>query len=235
MRIVKFESSVSLFLPCYNEENNINNIVRKSLYILERITKEFEVIVVDDGSIDGTGKILEKLAKQENKIKLVKHHKNLGYGAALKSGIKASSKQIIAFIDSDGQFEISEIERFLPLLNTHPIVIGFRNPRMDPIHRKINAYLFNKLVQFLFDLKIIDLNCAFKFFRREVFEIVKLKSNGAFINTEILIRAKNAGFSIAEIGVTHYPRKSGVPTGAKSYVIFKAFKELFQLYKELKQ
>ena len=145
------------------------------------------------------------------------------------------SKELIFFTDGDGQFDIGEIKLLLPLIMQNDIVCGYRLDRKDPLMRKLNGWMWTKLVNLLFGMNIRDIDCAFKLFRAEIFEGVKLSSGGALISAEILARAARRGFRIAEVGVHHYPRTAGKQTGAKPAVIIRAFKELFKLYNRIRK
>jgi glycosyltransferase involved in cell wall biosynthesis len=228
--------SLSLFLPCFNEEQNVERTVRASVAALREVTDDFEVIVVNDGSRDRTGEIAERLAAENSHVRVCHHERNRGYGAALRTGFLAARKDLVCFMDADGQFDAREISDLLSLADKADIVSGFRLNRRDPFFRSLNAFLFNRLVRLLFGLKVTDLNCAFKLYHRRVVDAIapQLESTGAFINAEMLIRAKKAGFSIMEIGVHHYPRVAGTQTGAKLSVILRAFKELFALFRKLR-
>jgi len=227
-------NSISLFLPCYNEGETIEAVVKRSSAVLSALTEDFEIIIIDDGSSDRTRGVIERVRLAMREVKVVRHSRNRGYGAAIRSGITASSKEIVCFMDSDGQFDVAEIEILLGALARYDIVAGYRVRRQDPLYRRVNAYLFNRLVRRLFGLTVADVDCGMKVFKRGVFEIVKPKANGAFINAEIVIRAKAAGFAITEVGVNHFARRCGEQTGAKLHVIVCAFKELFGLYRELR-
>ena len=159
----------------------------------------------------------------------------MGYGAALQSGIRAAKKELVFFTDGDGQFDIGEIKLLLPLIEQNDIVCGYRLDRKDPIMRKLNGWMWTRLVNLLFGMHIRDIDCAFKLFRAEVFEGMKMSSAGALISAEILARATRRRFRIAEVGVHHYPRKAGKQTGAKLTVILRAFKELFKLYNRIRK
>lgn len=228
--------SLSLFLPCFNEEQNVERTVRESVAALSEVTDDFEVIVVNDGSRDRTGEIAERLAAENAHVRVCHHEQNRGYGGALRTGFLAAHKDLVCFMDADGQFDVREISDLLSLADKADIVNGFRINRRDPFFRSLNAFLFNRLVRLLFGLKVTDLNCAFKLYHRKVVDAIapQLESTGAFINAEMLIRAKKAGFSIVEVGVHHYPRAAGTQTGAKLSVILRAFKELFALFRKLR-
>jgi glycosyltransferase involved in cell wall biosynthesis len=225
--------SISVFAPCFNEEDNVEKLLNNMLEFIPKISGDYEIIIVDDGSTDATAEIALQLAASHPQIRVIRHKENKGYGAALRTGFENSGKDIIFFTDSDNQFDISEMTKLLPYIRDYDIVTGFRIHRRDNIIRKINEYGFNRLRRLLFGLKLGDLNCAFKMYKREVIKSISMKSNLAFINSEILIRAKKKGFTIKEVGVTHYPRKWGTQTGANLKVITGTFRELFTLRKEL--
>lgn len=226
--------SLSVFFPCYNEEYNIKKIVDSADDFLPSIACDYEIIVVDDGSEDETANVVRSLLKEKPHVRLISHETNRGYGAALRSGFRNSTKDYIFFTDGDNQFDIRDLTHFLPWIREFDIIAGYRIKRQDNFMRTINAWCFQNFVRLLFGLRIRDLNCAFKLFKREVIENVAMASEGAFINAEILVGAMRKGYTIKEIGVAHYPRKWGTRTGANMKVILKAFYELFKLRKKLR-
>jgi len=227
--------SISVFLPCYNEQDNVGRTVEQAITVLESLNIDFELIIVDDGSFDATCKIADKIAAQNKRVKAVHHPTNLGYGAALQSGFKAATKELVFYTDGDGQFDIKEMPPLLPLIAQYDIVSCYRLNRQDSFIRKINAWCWTKLVCFLFGMKIRDIDCAFKLYKREIFDNIKLSSTGALIDAEILARAVLKGYTITQKGVHHYPRTAGEQTGANLRVIFRAFKELFNLYRQIQK
>jgi|Deesub1362A_J573_1020465.scaffolds.fasta_scaffold01035_9 glycosyltransferase involved in cell wall biosynthesis len=226
--------SLSVFFPCYNEEKNIGKLLEKTIRFLPTIADDYEIIVVDDGSKDSTPEVVQSFAKKHSQVRLVRHETNKGYGAAVRTGFESAQKEYIFFTDGDNQFDITEITKLLPYIKDYDIVAGYRLKRRDNFIRKINEFCFNRLVRFLFGLKIKDLNCAFKIYKKEVIKSLKLRSNWGFINSELLIRARKRGYTIKEVGVTHYPRQWGTQTGANPRVVFGSLYELFRLRKELK-
>jgi glycosyltransferase involved in cell wall biosynthesis len=227
--------SISVFFPCYNEQDNVKNVATRAIEVLEAIGADFEVILVNDGSADGTGRAADEIAASDKRVRVVHHPQNRGYGAALQSGIRAAKKEYIFFTDGDGQFDIGELNLLLPLIEQYDIVCGYRLNRQDPFMRKLNGWMWTRLVCFLFGMKIRDIDCAFKMFRNEVFEGMTLSSGGALISAEILARAARRGYRIAEVGVHHYPRTAGKQTGANLKVILRAFRELFKLYNRIRK
>jgi glycosyltransferase involved in cell wall biosynthesis len=227
--------SISVFFPCYNEQGNVTGMVEQTLAVLEKLNADFEVIIVDDGSSDDTGKIADELAGGNDRIKVVHHRTNLGYGAALQSGFKAATKELVFYTDGDGQFDIKEMPGLLDLMEQCDIVSCYRLNRQDNLVRRINAWCWTKLVCLLFGMKIRDIDCAFKLYKREIFDTFKLVSTGALIDAEILARSVRKGYRVVQQGVHHYPRTAGAQTGANLRVILRAFKELFRLWKQIRK
>lgn len=225
--------SISVFFPCYNEADNIMHTVRKALAVLDELKADFEIIVVDDGSTDATGQIADSLAAENDRLKVVHHPANRGYGAALRSGFKAAQKELVFYTDGDGQFDFNEMPPLLSLMEKYDIVSCYRINRQEGLIRKINAWCWTKLVCLVFGLKLRDIDCAFKLYKREIFDNIGILSTGALVDAEILARAIRKGYTITQVGVTHLPRMTGTSTGANLAVIFRAFKELLKLRKEI--
>ena len=227
---------ISVVLPAFNEEKCIKGVVQDALKYLKAIDDEWEIIVINDGSQDKTGKIIEGIAHRNPKIKIIHHFKNEGYGKSLKDGITISRFDYVFFTDSDRQFDLKALNVMLPLAKTGVVdlVIGYRINRKDPFLRKFLSWVYNALAGFLFDLDVKDIDCAFKIFKKSIFEKIKIESATFFVNTEILTKAKFFGFKILEVGVPHFPRKAG-----RSSVSFRhiplTLKELWKIYRSLKR
>ena len=225
--------SISVFYPCYNEEGNIERVIQEATNFLPTVTADYEIIIVDDGSSDRTADIANRLAGQDPRIRLVQHRANKGYGAALQSGFKAAGKELVFYTDGDGQFDVSEMAKLVPLIDEFDIVSGYRVNRQDSPVRSLNAFLWGMLVQTLLRFKCRDVDCAFKLYRREIFEHIRIRSTGPLIDAEILARAKRAGYRLAQVPVHHRPRMAGRQTGANLRVILRACKELWKLRKDI--
>jgi glycosyltransferase involved in cell wall biosynthesis len=208
---------------------------QQALAVLEKLGADFEIIIVNDGSADATGRIAEEIARQNARVRVVHHVRNLGYGAALRSGFKASGKEYVFYTDGDGQFDLNEMPPLIPLMDRYDIVSCYRLNRQDSVLRKINAWCWTRLVCFLFKMEIRDIDCAFKLYKSEIFDNIALTSSGALIDAEILARAKRKGYAITQEGVHHYRRKAGKQTGANPKVILRAFRELFRLYGQIRR
>ncbi|MEC7239619.1 MAG: glycosyltransferase family 2 protein [Myxococcota bacterium] len=227
--------SLSIVLPAFNEAENIRESIHRSVTVCERLSLDFEVVVVDDGSNDATARLATNAALENPRVRILSHERNRGYGAALKSGIHASRKEYIFFTDADLQFDLEELEGLLQSAGEFDIIAGYRKVRSDPFARRFNAWAWGQLMGLLFELNIRDVDCAFKVFHRSVFDRVPIHSVGAFVNTEILVRARAQGFSLRQVPVSHYPRHAGRQTGADLKVIVKAFRELGRLHSELRR
>jgi glycosyltransferase involved in cell wall biosynthesis len=220
---------ISVFFPCFNEQANIGKLVLRTIQVLRTIADDFQIIIVDDGSQDNTGQIACRLAAENKQIELVSHPTNKGYGAALGTGFKTARKELVFYTDGDNQFDIGELPRLLKLKDEYDIVAGYRIKRRDSLLRRLNARLYSCALFLLFGLRIKDIDCAFKLYRREVFDKIDIKSKGALVDAEVLIKARRLGYRIGQCGVSHFPRTAGHPTGANIRVIFRAFKEIIRL------
>ncbi|HLH25994.1 MAG TPA: glycosyltransferase family 2 protein [Chloroflexota bacterium] len=228
--------SLSVVLPAYNEEAVIESSVRHVAEALRGLVDDYEIIVVDDGSRDRTRAILAALQAREpdTRLRVVTHERNQGYGAALASGFSAARKELIFFTDGDGQFDVAELSGFLAAMNEGTdLVIGWRARRADPPLRRLNAWGWKLLVHGLFGYTARDVDCAFKLFRRTVWESVTVRARGATFSAEFLVKARRLGFHVEELPVSHFPRAAGSATGASLSVIVRAFVELIELRRTL--
>lgn len=226
---------LSVILPAFNEEDNIASTLIQAEVYLSKACPEYELIVVDDGSRDGTAAIVEHMMERNPQIRLIRHGVNRGYGAALRSGFSVAKGELVFFMDADGQFDITDLSRLLPLAPEYDGIVGFRIRRHDSFIRRLNAFGWNTLIRFLLGVNIRDIDCAFKLYHRRVLEAITLESDGAMINAEMLAKVAARGFRLAEVGVSHYPRRTGQPTGSSPEVILKAFAELRILYRHLRR
>jgi len=227
---------VTVVLPAYDEEANLEATVRGVVQAVGALGVAFDVVVVDDGSRDGTGAIADALASELAGVTALHHPVNRGYGAALRTGFAAATRSWIFFTDSDGQFDPAQLARLLPLAASADIVAGYRRVRRDPWHRRLYGILFGRvLVRVLLGVRVHDLNCAFKLMRRDLVQSLALVSDGALINAELLGKATRAGARVVEVGVDHLPRRAGTPTGGRPDVILRALRELVQLRAEIRR
>ncbi len=234
--------SISVFLPALNEEQNIKDCVSSVNKYLHKRFKDYEILVIASGSTDKTAEIVSNLTKENKLIKLINFKRKLGYGSALRTGFTRSSKALIFSTDSDNQFDIRDMDKRLPLLKSYDIISGYRINRQDPPMRIFIANVYNLLIRILFNFKVKDVDSSFKLYKREVFDNIQLKSKTGLIDAEVLIRAKKKGFSIGQIGVSHYPRTKGKTvygvgkrnTFVRPSVIIEILKEIKRLWSDLR-
>jgi glycosyltransferase involved in cell wall biosynthesis len=224
---------LSYFFPAHNEEANLEALVNEALETLPSLADTFEIIAVDDGSKDATPTIADALAaRHPDIVRAVHHTTNLGYGAALRSGFAASRYDLVAFTDGDRQFRIEDLARLterLAAADSPDVVVGYRIRRADPLVRTVYARLYRLANRIFFGLNVTDVDCACKVFRREALDGVRVESEGAFFSAELLIKLQAKGRTVAEVGVPHYPRTAGSPTGAKPQVILRAVRDFWRL------
>jgi glycosyltransferase involved in cell wall biosynthesis len=229
---MKYPISLTIFFPAYNEEKNIVKAVNQAVEVAQDspFIGNYEILVINDGSSDCTRELAEAIAATNPHVKVINHPTNRGYGSALKTGLSAAVMDYVFFTDSDRQFDMLELHSLLVQLPQFEVVIGYRSPRRDPLMRLLNAKGWNLLNRALFGLSVRDIDCAFKIFKRDVVQSLKLRSRGAMINAEILIKLKRKGVALKEVPVSHLPRVAGSPTGAKPSVILRALREIVSLY-----
>lgn len=230
-----FLPGVSVFLPCHNEEGNIERVTAALETELPRIAPQYEIIVVDDGSRDRTGEIADRLAAANPRLKVVHHPVNRGYGAAVVSGIGACTEPWIVLCDGDGQFEASDIARLAAKAQQCDVVVGYRAHRADPMMRRVNGKAWTVLMRLLLGIRVRDIDCGLKLFRRDLLEGIDLQARGAMISAELIAQLAGRGARICEVEVRHLPRLTGEQSGASLKVIARAFRELFLLYGHLRR
>jgi len=223
--------SLSVFFPVFDEVQALPGVIEHALSVLESLDLEsYEVIVVDDGSTDGTAAIADDYARLDKHVKVVHHPHNLGYGAALVSGFEAAKYRWVCYTDADGQFDLGDIDRFIDPSGRVDAVLGYRRRRHDHLGRRLNAWAWGRAVRVILGLDVRDLDCGFKLFRTErVRGLRPLQARGAVISAELLMKLRASGCKWEEVAVEHYARRGGAPSGARPSVIARAIKELINL------
>jgi glycosyltransferase involved in cell wall biosynthesis len=217
---------LSVVVPCFNEEGNIARVVRQASEVGGRIASELEIIVVDDGSTDDTAGVLGLLQETLPELQIVAHHRNRGYGAAVRTGLDRARMDYVFLTDGDGQFDLDELPRAILLLSQHDVVVGYRSRRQDGLWRRLCGRAWTALVNWIFGLRVRDANCAFKLVPKSLLRASDLRSEGALISAELLYEARREALSVGQLAVSHYPRQAGRQTGASLRVIGMAFAEL---------
>ena len=236
--MTKLINELSVFFPTYNEEKNINKVVADTKKVLLKIADKWEIIIVEDGSKDKTPQISDNIAKTDKRIRVIHHKPNRGYGGALKTGFSKAKYEWVAFTDSDGQFDFSEITKFIKKQKETDadLVLGIRKHRADPFIRKLFTFVWSKLLpRILLGLKVTDYSCGFKLIRKKVYNsVLPLVGEEKVTQIEMLTKAHREGFKFAEVKVNHYPRKFGHQTGADMKVILRSVRDLLKLWLQLR-
>ena len=226
---------LSVFFPAYYDEKNIDKVVHKAVQVLEELElKDYEVTIIEDGSPDKTGEVADKLASQYPKVNVIHHVQNKGYGATLWEGFTTAKYEYVFYTDGDNQFDLDELKKFVALIPFSDMVVGYRKKKQYSPYRKLTSFVYNLLLRFVYDIDYIDIDCAFKIIKADLFKKIEVKTKDAFIDAEIMIRAGLLGYSFTELGVKHLPRVDGVSTAARPSIIFRTIREIFELKKELK-
>jgi glycosyltransferase involved in cell wall biosynthesis len=225
---------LSVFLPSHNEEGNVERVIAGFTAVLPRVARDYEIIVIDDGSRDRTGEIADRLAQADSHVRVVHHERNRGYGAAVISGIAAATKPWLMLCDGDGQFDAADVVSMAAYAGRFDAIIGHRVRRADPLTRRLNGRAWTILMRLLFGIRSRDVDCGFKLFKRDLIDPVKLRARGAMISAELLARMAGGGARLREVDVHHLPRQVGEQSGANLRVVMRAFRELFALYSELR-
>lgn len=219
-------TGISFVLPAYNEEGNIGDAIDACRNIAPKVAQKYEVIVVNDGSTDGTKEVVQSLAKADPNVILVNHDINQGFGSAIRDGFDAARYDYIFYTDGDAQFNIGDITLLLPHIEESDFVIGYRIRRADPARRRFNAYVYNMLVRTFMRIPVKDVDCAFKLMKTSTMRSLQVSAETGFFFAELMHKAKKSGFRIYEVPVTHYPRRHGEQTGGNIAVILKVIRDM---------
>jgi glycosyltransferase involved in cell wall biosynthesis len=204
------DGGISIFFPAFNDQKTIGALVSQALNLLPTVTDDYEVLVVNDGSTDSTQEVLDNLARGSKHVKIVRHERNLGYGAALRSGFSHASKGLIFYTDGDGQYDLLEMPNLLALMREdREVVNGYKITRSDAVHRKIAGGVYNRLARLLFRLPIRDIDCDFRLIKRTAIRSIDLTCSGGAICVELIYKLRRSGCRFAETPVHHYPRAHG--------------------------
>jgi glycosyltransferase involved in cell wall biosynthesis len=225
--------SLSIIYPMYNERENIPTAVSEALRVGCKIAPELEIVIVDDASTDGCGRLADQLALDHPEVKVVHHPVNRKLGGALKTGFAAATKEWILYMDSDLPIKMDDALNAVPLTDEADVVIGWRKNRSESWRREMMSKVYNWMIQRFFSLHVRDVNFAFKLFRRELLDQILLMSEGSFIDVELLLEMKRIGARITEIGMDYYPRVAGVSTLASNRVVLVILIELLSYHMEV--
>jgi|YNPNPStandDraft_1061719.scaffolds.fasta_scaffold19634_2 glycosyltransferase involved in cell wall biosynthesis len=223
--------NISFFCPAYYDEKNIETVVHKALRVLSEHANEYEILIVEDGSPDNTAQVADELAARHERVRVIHHPRNKGYGAALQTGFKhANMYEYVCFTDGDNQFDFNEIVKMIPLLDDYDVVISYRITKPYGIVRKAISKVYNLMVRFLFKMPFRDVNSSLKIFKREVIDSISIESVSPFVDPEILVKAQRLGYRINEVGILSYPRLYGRASSVKPKNILATLRDMFRLW-----
>lgn len=230
--------SVSLVIPMFNEEENIDHAVDAAVEALTKYTDDYEIVIVDDASSDSSPMLVARRVAENPRIRMIRHQKNRKLGGALKSGFAAATKDLVLYMDADLPFDPDVLGRAMRAMQVTgaDVIAGYRLDRtIEGPKRTVYSYVYNALIGVLFGWPHRDINFSFKLMKREVIEAIDLKSEGSLIDAELIVKAKNRGFAIQQIGLDYFPRIRGQSHLSSPRVIFKIFAELVKLYPEMRR
>lgn len=228
------QPSISIFFPCYNDSKTIGKLVDDAFIILKKHANDYEVIVIDDASKDGSPNILKELEKKYDRLKVIYHEKNLGYGGALRDGFENASKDLVFYTDGDGQYNVGEIPLLLSLMTPDVNFInGIKMTRHDPTYRVIAGNLYSFIARWLFWLPILDVDCDFRLIRRVLISKLSLKNNSGAICIEIVKKAERSGAKFRQVSIHHYERKWGQSQFFRVEKLVSTFVEISSLWFQL--
>jgi len=233
--ITNEDVTLSVFFPAYYDEHNIDKVVRSAVAVLEDLRlKDYEITIIEDGSPDGTARVADELATQYPKVKVIHHATNKGYGATLREGFTTARLDYVFYSDGDNQFDLTELKKFVAMIPFADIIVGFRKRKQYSTYRKVTSLVYNYVLRWFFEVDYVDVDCAFKLFRRDLFDRITIESDDAFIDAEIMIKAYLLGYKSTEIGVKHLPRVDGISTAARPSVVLKTIRDIYRFRKEYK-
>jgi glycosyltransferase involved in cell wall biosynthesis len=228
--------TLSVFFPAYYDEKNIDKVVDKAVQVLEELQlKDYEVTIIEDGSPDKTAEVADALAAKYPKVKVVHHKENKGYGSTLWEGFTSARFDYVFYTDGDNQFDLEELKKFVALVPFTEMVVGYRKKKQYSGYRKVTSFVYNQILKWAFDIDYIDIDCAFKIIKTDLFKNITVSTKDAFIDAEIMIKANLMGYRSTELGVKHLPRIDGVSTAARPSIILKTILEIYNYRKEYKK
>jgi glycosyltransferase involved in cell wall biosynthesis len=230
--LVRFAHSLSVFFPAYNDAPSLPPLIAKTFAVLDEFVEDFEVIVVNDGSADDTGAVLEELRVQYGpRLRVITHPENRGYGGALRTGFTEATKDFIFYTDGDGQYDVGDLPALLGAMQPHVgLVNGYKIARQDPWHRKVIGAVYNQFARFLFGVRLRDIDCDFRLFRRALLEEKPLRSSSGTICVELVKLLERSGMDVVELPVGHYPRLHGRSQFFRVKSLAITFVQLCRLY-----
>lgn len=224
---------ISLFFPVYRDEATVEIMVEKALALLRELSDEYEVIVIDDASPDRAGAIADELARRNERVRVIHHPVHMGYGAAVRSGLSASTFEYICFTDGDDQYEVKDFAKLLKLRDRYDLIITFRYKKIYSSRRIFISWFYNKLLRFLFRTPFRDVSTGLRMVRRSVLADIELESRSPFIGAELAIKAMLRGYRVGEVGIQTFPRTFGRGSSTSVHNIVATMADMWQIYRRV--
>lgn len=224
-------SSVSFFCPAYNDAGNLPDLIPRVYDFLNECSQTFEIIIIHDGGSDRTGEVADEMSHRFPNTRVIHHEKNKGYTATLKEGFEMAMYDYVMYTDGDNQYDIFDFKPYLHLLKDHDVIAGYATKKAVSGFRKFQSWAHNTIISVLFFTHYKDINCSMKIFKKSVLDKIHINSSpyGAFIDAELILKARALGFKIAQFPVVHYERKTGIASGSKPRVVWNTFKDMVKL------
>ena len=224
---------ISLFFPVYRDEATVSRVAEKALRLLSEIASEYEVIIVDDGSPDNAGEVAEQIARREPRVRVIHHPRNLGYGAALRTGFAAAKYEWIAFTDGDDEYEVDDLRKLIRLRHSYDLIITFRYTKRYSGLRVFISYVYNSVLRWLFQTRYRDISCGLRIIRKEIVDELDLIATSPFIGAEIAIRTMLKGFRVGEVGIQTFPREFGKGSSTSLKNIMATIRDMLTVYNKI--
>ncbi len=222
--------SISLMFPLYKDKSTVELMIAKSSNVLRKLKRKYEIIIIDDGCPQNSGKLAREIAKKFTNIKIFFHKENLGYGAALKTGLKKCKNDWIFMIDGDAEYDVNDLPRLLKVSKNNDLVITYRYKKKYSTNRIIISWIYNAILRLVFKIKFRDISTGSRFVSRKLVENIKLESNSPFIGAELAIKARLAGYKVGEVGIHTFPRTLGTGSTVGIKNILLTFKDMISLF-----
>jgi glycosyltransferase involved in cell wall biosynthesis len=225
--------SVSLFFPVYKDERTVRTVTQKARLLLASLDCAYEIVIVDDGSPDGSGAIADELAREHPEVRVVHHPRNLGYGAAVRSGIEASRYEVVCMTDGDDEYEVEDFRKLLKLREHYDLIITFRYRKIYSSSRIFVSWVYNIVLRFLFRTPFRDVSTGLRLVRRAVLQEVELESTSPFIGAELAIKTMLKGYRVGEVGIQTFPRSFGRGSSTSVPNILATIADMWRIYRRV--
>ncbi len=227
---MKKKNSISLMFPLYKDKSTVEYMIRKSSFVLKKLKRKYEIVIVDDGCPENSGELAKKVAKKFSNIKVFFHKKNLGYGAALKTGLKKCKNDWVFMIDGDAEYDVDDLPRLIKASKNYDLVITYRFKKKYNTYRIIISWVYNAILRLMFNIKFRDISTGSRLVKKKLVKKVKLKSNSPFVGAELAIKAGMSGYKVGEIGIHTYPRTFGTGSSVSFKNIILTLKDMLLLF-----